>query len=391
MTKRKRARPAPQKQPYELAAEAMTAAGQEPKGHHLVPRFYLERWAVNDRIRVTDMVNDRRTFELSPSKAARVNDFYRLEDHEAGDQSPVVYEAWLSEIEGKAAGVIAQILEDGINSMSAQQHSNLCHFVGMQITRTHAARIGRRSVAAHGLAHLSADGHDGALRQFLVELGREPTPQAVRDMRNQLPEMIADPMKFPLSRMEDLRMSGISGGHAAMFIGNRNFAIYETTRALITCDEPVIELAEDMGVHPEIGALWGAPIYVFPLDPHHVLAMFRRDLPAPGPIELTTAETLELNAVIAGSARHYAFSRPSDKLATKIYLPPPAAPGASQIHKNPADATSELIQFWTPKRWHGDERAPVRPVEHWWPAVVPSPPIPTPDEREMMERQSRER
>ncbi|TFB94298.1 DUF4238 domain-containing protein [Cryobacterium sp. HLT2-28] len=156
MTKRKRARPSPQKQPYELAAEAMTAAGQEPKGHHLMPGFYLERWAVNDRIRVTDMVNDRRTFELSPSKAARVNDFYRSEDHEAGDQSPVVYEAWLSEIEGKAAGVIAQILEDGINSMSAQQHSDLCHFLGMQITRTHAARIGRRSVATHGLAHHGA-------------------------------------------------------------------------------------------------------------------------------------------------------------------------------------------------------------------------------------------
>ncbi|WP_420898353.1 hypothetical protein [Cryobacterium fucosi] len=37
-----------------------------------MPRFYLERWAVDDRIRVTDMVNDRRTFGLSPSKAARV-------------------------------------------------------------------------------------------------------------------------------------------------------------------------------------------------------------------------------------------------------------------------------------------------------------------------------
>ena len=136
-----------------------------------------------------------------------------------------------------------------------------------------------------------------------LESRREPTPEAVRELRDQLPEMIADPMKFPPSRMEDLRMSGISGGHAAMFIGNRNFALYETKRALITSDEPVLELAEDMGVHPEIGALWGAPISVFPLDPHHVLAMFRRDLSAPGPVELTTAETLELNAVIAGSAR----------------------------------------------------------------------------------------
>ena len=136
----------------------------------------------------------------------------------------------------------------------------------------------------------------------------------MRELRDQLPEMIADPMKLPLSRMEDLRMSGISGGHAATFIGNRNFALYETKRALITSDDPVIELAGVSGVHPEIGALWGAPIYVFPLDPHHVLAMFRRDLPAPGAVEL--------NAVIAGSARSSTggplwFRRHRSRLSTR--------------------------------------------------------------------------
>ena len=27
------------------AADAMTASGQEPQEHHLVPRLYLDRWA----------------------------------------------------------------------------------------------------------------------------------------------------------------------------------------------------------------------------------------------------------------------------------------------------------------------------------------------------------
>ena len=66
-------------------ATAMTAARQEPRRHHLVPRFYLERWAGDGRVRVVDLVRGRNAYELSPAQAALETDFYRLDELSPSD------------------------------------------------------------------------------------------------------------------------------------------------------------------------------------------------------------------------------------------------------------------------------------------------------------------
>jgi hypothetical protein len=123
--------------PYDLwevaaaRAAAMTAAGQEPRRHHLVPRFYLERWAVNERVRVVDLIRSRNAYELSPAQAAVETDFYRLDEPD-GDTSPVHWEVWLSEVEEKAAATIACIDAAGLADMGDEAHQWLCLFLAVR-------------------------------------------------------------------------------------------------------------------------------------------------------------------------------------------------------------------------------------------------------------------
>ena len=111
-------------------AAAMTAAGQEPRRHHLVPRFYIDRWAVDGRVRVVDLLRGRNAYEVSPVQAALETDFYRLDEPDDAT-SPVYWEAWLSEVEEKAAASIARVDAAGPGAMDDETHQWLCLFLAV--------------------------------------------------------------------------------------------------------------------------------------------------------------------------------------------------------------------------------------------------------------------
>ena len=52
-----------------------------PRKHHIVPSSYLDRWAENGHVRVTD-INSGHTYVQSPAKAMRETDFYSLAEGE---------------------------------------------------------------------------------------------------------------------------------------------------------------------------------------------------------------------------------------------------------------------------------------------------------------------
>ena len=73
-----------------------------PRKHHLVPEFYLRRWAnEDDRIRVTE-VEDHHSYVTNVNKAARETDFYNLRDKKVSpaDLPPLLPEALLGVAEG---------------------------------------------------------------------------------------------------------------------------------------------------------------------------------------------------------------------------------------------------------------------------------------------------
>lgn len=352
---------------YALAAMAMTAAGQEPRKHHLVPSFYLERWAVGGHIQLTDLKAGRNTYEQVPSKAVRDSDFYRIDSQSVGGRSPVEWESWLSSVEGRAALVFAQIDSEGLKSMTLGQHRDLCYFLAVQITRSRSHRLNGRATATQTVMGLYRFGGDQFLKQILRDAGLQATRELVDTMRQQMLEFYDDPWKFPMSRSNELHSSGQIADALLPIIGSRNMALYRTDRPLLTTDEPITEVYEDQSRHYLEGGLEGAPFLFFPFDPHHLLVLVREDLEVrlkPG-TELTWRETLDANRVIAGNADRLVISEPGKMLAQKLYVPDHAGPTQRQEYKAP-DGKSTLIRFWAPKRWHGDPLAPERAVPRLW-------------------------
>jgi hypothetical protein len=366
-------------------AAAMTAAGQEPRRHHLVPRFYIDRWAVDGRVRVVDLLRGRNAYELSPAQAALETDFYRLDEPD-DDTSPVYWEAWLSEVEGKAAASIARIDAAGPGAMDDEAHQWLCLFLAVQMTRSRSARLRRRAMIAEHMARVLEIGAPEDLARELSGADRSFGSDDLEALVADVERFRADPSQLPLPRKEDLESSVKTATHIAGILMTRHVALYGTRRALITCDEPVVELHEYMASPAIGGGVWGAPILAFPLGPYSVLALYRRDLEPPlepGSM-LTTSEAIDLNSSILANAHSFAIARAGDSMAERLYLPSQPVSIRSQLIDLP-NSDESLLRFWPPRRWEGQHDAPVRVVNRWWSGHIPAAPRPTPEEQKIID------
>lgn len=165
----------------------------------------------------------------------------------------------------------------------------------------------------------------------------------------------------------------------------RHFAIYKTPRALITSDEPTVELHEDMAAHALWGGVWGAPIFAFPIGPYRVAAFYRRDIePRQAGSTLSIEETLDLNAALLANAHSFAIARPGDRIAERLFLPD-APPSYRSSRETDPDTGTTIFRLRSPSRWEGRPDAPMRVVSRWWPPHVPPASPPTDEEGEIIE------
>ncbi|MFE4949569.1 DUF4238 domain-containing protein [Leifsonia sp. NPDC056665] len=370
-------------------ANAMTAAGQEPRRHHLVPRFYLDRWADRGRVRVVDLWEGRRAFELSPERAAIETDFYRFEEPVDG-VSPVFWEVWLSVVEERASLAFDRIEGEGLASMNSDDHEWLALFLAVQLVRSRTDRVLRRHMFVQELVTLrDFDGPENAV-QALAASGSAYVPADAKQFDADIARFLADPVEVPLTREEDLRAMAHLATSIAPLLLTRHMAMYFTERAIITCDEPVVELHEYMGAPAFWSGVWGAPIFAFPFNPRAVLLLYRKDLriPLEPGSTLTTSEGVDLASVVLANAYRYAFGRHGDRLAEKLFLPD--SPVAVRSERFLVEDKSTTYRFQTVRRWHGKADAPVRPGGRVWPRNVPEAPQPTSEEKAAMEEWSRQ-
>ena len=104
------------------------------KRQHYVPRFYLEPFTGNDgKIRVVDL-QEECEYVTSLSNVAVRTRFYDL----AQDGQDYSAEDWLSELEGKADGVLQLLLRDPsvITTLTGDQENALSRFIAALILRT---------------------------------------------------------------------------------------------------------------------------------------------------------------------------------------------------------------------------------------------------------------
>lgn len=376
---KRRAKPGPNPLLLEIfaAADAMTASGQEPRKHHVVPHFYLKRWAESDRVLVTD-VDARSSYELDPKNALIETDFYRVAPGTVvGNDSPVVWEAMLSKMEGRAAEAFEKLDREGYRSLNSDDLGKLVEFVAVQITRSRSHRYKGRWEASVGLYRKYELDRPGALEALVSESGEVATAERLAQVRDAWQTILDDPWKMvppPGWEMASVQLSAVQ---LADLFSSRWCVVYETTGPLLTGDEPVVGLWEDLAAdHVMDGGWGGVPIIAFPLGPHQVLAMFRHNMPVLRPIDkaLDWRDTLDLNQAIIGNCHRHVLAQPSNKIGTRLRVPERKDP--VEMRKVGATDNGELVRSRVIGRWSDEPGAPKRPVAAWWPEFVPPAPHP---------------
>lgn len=357
------------------AADAMSASGQEARKHHVVPRFYLDRWAEGNRVLVTDL-DAGTSHAVDPKNALYQTDFYRVPAGTVvGTDSPVIWETWLSAVEGKAARAFHQFDKGGIRSLDEQALAELAGFIAVQTTRSRWYRYQVRWNASVGLFRAYELDKPGAVAARLVAAGEQPTPDRISEIEVYIAKMTADPWQMKLAASLEMDLAHRSAVGLNELLTTRKLMVYETEKPLLTGDEPVVGLWEDLAAdHLEDGGWFGVPIIVFPMDPHHVLALFRQNMPLMkgSDTPLDWRETLQLNRAIAGNSYRHAVSQPSNPLASKLLIPRGKEP--MEMQRGRDQDGSEIIRWRVVRRWSNEHGAPFRPVAGWWPPVLPAPP-----------------
>jgi len=369
------------------AASAMTAAKQEPRRHHLVPRFFLEQWAVDGRVQVTDLLQQRRTFRLRPEHALVETNYYRINEGVVDGGSPVAWETWLSAIEGAAAPLLPVVRDEGLHTLEPESQGQFLQFLAVQVTRSRTWRYQGRWMLGAGYFQMWELGKPGAIAAHLKRNGAEPTAERVANLEAYFDRVNADPWAAARSPELEMKASMHAGNALIPSFVERVPVTFRSDAPLLTSDEPVTLLTEHHGDldSPHVG-FHAAPVIAVPLGPHHVLALFRRDLPAVDVNRcLSRSETLELNRALLGNAHRHVVSLPGNQLAERLYVPDLKPP---MRLRNVRSEGRPVLQATPQYRWSGERDAPQRPVSFWWPATLPPPPpVPRAPEEWAAERQ----
>lgn len=354
---------------------AMSASGKEPRKHHLVPRFYLERWSESGKLRMTDL-DAKRTFTPAPSNAARQTDFYRVESGAFSDEgSPIRWEVFLGMMEERAAGIMRALVDDDLQvaDLTPDDFFDLAWFVALQMTRGVSFRRNMQWIELQEAAVHYESGGVEAMRRLLRKGGADDSDEAAKRAEAELLAFLADPTKLPMLNWVKVRSSEDMARRAAYQIATRRFIVYRGPAKLVTSDEPVVALDAELGSESGDFGLTNTPVLAYPIAPNTVLAMFRQDFPvlmSPS-ASLTTTDMLDLSQAVLGNAYRYGFERPSMSLTSKLYIPPQPAGGVRHaIGRTPEGMELHLMR--PGRRWAGATDSPVRPVERWWPRAMPS-------------------
>lgn len=135
--------------------------------HHTVPRFMLQRWALDDQVRTYSRV--ARVFSMRNVRDLGVRDFYTFIDLDGSPDSS--FESLLSEVEGQASDVIARLLSPftpapEINTTDVGWLVALTAFQAVRTTR----RRREAELQAEWYVKTMASGHisDSELRELAI-------------------------------------------------------------------------------------------------------------------------------------------------------------------------------------------------------------------------------
>lgn len=218
--------------------------------HHIVPRFYLERFAREDRIAVVNpRTGERRVAPIKDTAAEK--DFYTFINTEGELDGRM--EQLLGKIEGDAAEAIRNMTSIFGGDVPPEDRVSVCLLLAFQLNRGRAGRR-RGELFADLTTRLFADGirDEQTAREYIERPGGTATSEAVAaviDVSSRL-----DDLEFVPDPNEHITMLGKLAEQAMPYLLGRRWYIFEyRERVLLTSDEPVSMFSP--GPHAEFEAL----------------------------------------------------------------------------------------------------------------------------------------
>lgn len=252
-----------------MAEDRLGSRPDRAKRHHVVPRFYLARWAdEKGRIRVIEPAQNR-DFLTTTTNVAVHTEFYTI-DTEEGPSDEV--ETLISKIEGLAAPIIERI-DAGQWPLDADDRGVMANFLSVQLARQPGLRGGLET-GLETMIKMSAQ-MQATIPEFLKRaaadvFGTNATPDQVAEVKEALLEDFR--VKMPRNWWMESFLDGAA--HFVQPIYDMAWTLIDSVEAeFLTSDQPMAHwrLPDDESGRP-VGLL-NAQYTTLPLSPRLLLRL----------------------------------------------------------------------------------------------------------------------
>lgn len=354
--------------------EEARQSGESPSAqrrHHIVPAFYLKHWAEDGKLRVTD-IDKGRSWPATPRRAATESDYYRIDSPELDptEVPPLLFEVTLSRVERWGADFIDAAIADQDSLLRDEEQRVLFSvYMAFQYLRGRNFRSFYQAAINDYFKLTYGEMTDAGIRRFVEDGGREPTDQAIAEVRQFLGHLNSGVVDVRPQKAAVIGFSGQLVEEIGLLIFAREWQIYSVPPILITCDEPVVPIPGPPRPRAERGGIGNAGVVIFPLTPRLLLVAFDGvHASPPAHDRLSYSDIADLNREVAAASSTYAFERPRRTTVTALKLPPAPPPTAMSERVPIVDPNDRrfLIRSHRPSRWFADPHPPPWPVERWF-------------------------
>jgi|GEM_PF-3363835 len=298
----------------------------EPKRHHVVPDFYLQRWSKNEKLMVVDRDDLSKRYPTAVKNASVERYFYALATESGWDMT---VEKTLSKLESIASVDIGKVLKGRSTTLPAFR-TRLSFFMAVQLVRGRASR--RAMIDFYKDIFLkTAQLSTPEIIQAQAERRGEPmTIEAAREVwayaQNPLLKVEfhkIGPKKLPADSLVNAADVFKQAEQLIRFFYMRKWVITDfRAPMLLTSDEPVAIGVDTRDPNHPAG-LVNADSVMFPLDPQRALVMMRPDFGPPlhSWTKGTVAEARALNQMVAFRAMRQIFYHPETSPMDGLEIP----------------------------------------------------------------------